>query len=91
MSFVDGKTNKVDICTLLQELEYLQEWINEQDVDLVVDSVLNIILDNDIVELEPLANGPGGNHPWRFKKIVRGGRYDNLVDSDLLLLPNFPT
>jgi hypothetical protein len=29
MSFVDGETNKVDICKLLRELEHLQEQINE--------------------------------------------------------------
>jgi hypothetical protein len=68
MSFVDGKTNKVDICKVLQELEQLQEQINERDVDRVVDSVLNDVLDNDVSELEPRASGPEGNHPRRFGK-----------------------
>jgi hypothetical protein len=53
MSFVDGETNKVDICKILREVEQLQERINEQDVDRVVDSVLNDVLDNDVSELEP--------------------------------------
>jgi hypothetical protein len=47
MSFVDGETNKVDIRKLLQELGHLQERINERNVDQVVDSVLNDVLDND--------------------------------------------
>jgi hypothetical protein len=91
MSFVDGETNKVDICKILREVEQLQERINEQDVDRVVDSVLNDILDNDVSELEPCASGPEGNHPWRFGEMVGGGQYENLPDSDLLSLPNFPT
>jgi hypothetical protein len=91
MSFVDGKTNKVDIRKLLRELEHLQERINERDVDRVVDLVLNEVLDNDVSELEPCASGPEGNHPRRFGEMVGGGRYDNLPDSDLLSLPNFPT
>jgi hypothetical protein len=89
MSFVDGETNKVDIRKLLREPEHLQERINERDVDRVVDSVLNAVLDNDILELEPRASGLEGNHPRRFGEMVRGGRYDNLPDSDLLSLPNF--
>jgi hypothetical protein len=91
MSFVDGKTNKVDIRKLLRELEYLQERINERDIDRVVDLVLNDVLNNDVSELEPRATGPEGNHPRRFGKMVGGGRYDNLPDSDSLSLPNFPT
>jgi hypothetical protein len=91
MSFVDGETNMVDVCKLLRELEHLQERINERDVDRVVDSVLNDVLDNDVSELEPHASGPEGNHPWRFGEMVGGERYDNLQDSDLLSLPNFPT
>jgi hypothetical protein len=91
MSFVDGETNKVDIRKLLGELEHLQERINERDVDRAVDSVLNDVLDNDVSELEPRASGPKGNHPRRFGEMVGGGRYDNLPDSDLLSLPNFPT
>jgi hypothetical protein len=90
ISFVDGETNKVDICKILQELEQLQEPINERDVDRVVDLVLNDVLDNDILELEPRASGPEGNHPWRFGKMLGGGQYENLLDSDSLLLPNFP-
>jgi hypothetical protein len=88
---MDGETNKVDICKFLQELEYLQERINKRDVDWVVDSVLNDVLDNDVLELEPRVSGPEGNHPRRFGEMVGGGRYDNLPDSDLLSLPNFPT
>jgi hypothetical protein len=91
MSFVDGETNKVDICKILRELEQLQEQINERDVDRVVDSVLNDVLDNDISELEPRASGPKGNHPRRFGEMLRGGRYENLPDSNSLSLPNFPT
>jgi hypothetical protein len=91
MSFVDGESNKVDICKLLRELEYLQERINERDVDRVVDSVLNDVLDNDVSELDPCASGREGNHPRRFGEMVGGGRYDNLPDSDSLSLPNFPT
>ena len=64
MFFVDGKTNKVDICKLLQELKLLQERINERDVDQIVNLVLNDILDNDVLELEPRASGSKGNHPW---------------------------
>jgi hypothetical protein len=66
----------------------LQERINEQDFDRVVDLVLNDVLDNDVSELEPRASGPEGNHPWQFRKMLGGGRYENLTDSDLLLLPN---
>jgi hypothetical protein len=91
MSFVDGETNKVDIRKLLREVEHLQKRINERDVDRVVDSVLNDVLDNDVSELEPRASGPEGNHPRWFGEMVRGGRYDNLPDSDSLSLPNFPT
>jgi hypothetical protein len=91
MSFVDGETNKVDICKFLRELEHLQERINERDVDRVVDSVLNDVLDNDVSELEPRASGPEGNHPRQFGEMVGGGRYDNLLDLDSLSLPNFPT
>ena len=90
MSFMDGKTNKVDICKLLQVLEHLQEWINERIIDWVVDSVLNDVLNNDVSELEPPASGPEGNHPQWFGKIVGSGWYDNLLNSDLLSLPNFP-
>jgi hypothetical protein len=91
MSFVDGETNKVDIRKLLRELEYLQEQINKRDVDRVVDSVLNDVLDNDVLKLEPRASGPEGNHPQRFGEMVGGGRYDNLPNSDSLSLPNIPT
>jgi hypothetical protein len=91
MSFVDGETNKVDIPKLLRELEHLQEQINERDVERVVDSVLNDILDNDVSEIEACASGPEGNHPRQFGEMVGGGRYDNLPDSDSLSVPNFPT
>jgi hypothetical protein len=91
MSFVDGETNKVDIRKLLRELEHLQERINERDVDRVVESVLNDVLDNDVSELEPHVSGPEGNHPRQFGEMVGGGRYDNLLDSNSLSLPNFPT
>jgi hypothetical protein len=91
MSFVDGETNKVDICKILRELEHLQERINERDVDRVINSILNDVLDNDVSELEPCASGLEGNHPRRFGKMVGGGRYDNLPNSDSLSLPNFPT
>jgi hypothetical protein len=57
-------------------MEQLQERINERDVDRVVDSVLNDVLDNDA---------------WQFRKMLGGGRYENLSDLDSLLLPNFPT
>jgi hypothetical protein len=69
----------------------LQERINERDVDRVVDSVLNDVLDNDVSELEPRVSEPEGNHPWRFGKMVGGGQYGNLPDSDSLSLPNFLT
>jgi hypothetical protein len=62
MSFVDGETNKVDICKILRELEQLQERINERDVDRVVDLVLNDVLDNDVSELELRTSGTEGNH-----------------------------
>jgi hypothetical protein len=91
MSFVDGETNKVDICKLLRELEHLQVRNNERDVDRVVDSILNDVLDNDVSELEPCASGRKGNHPQQFGEMVGGRRYDNLPDSDSLSLPNFPT
>jgi hypothetical protein len=90
MSFVDGETNKVDVYQLLRELEHLQERINERDVDQVVDSVLNDVHDNDVSEIEACASGSKGNHPRWFGKMVGGGRYDILPDSDLLSLPNFP-
>jgi hypothetical protein len=89
MSSVDGETNKVDICKLLWELEQLQERSNEWDVDRVVDSILNDVLDNDVSELEPRTSRPEGNHPWRFGEMVGGGRHDDLSDSDSLSLPNF--
>jgi hypothetical protein len=70
MSFVDGKTNKVDIRKLLRELEHFQERINERDVDRVVDSVLNDVLYNDVSELEPCASGREGNHGGSGKRSV---------------------
>ena len=91
MSFVNGETNKVDTRKLLQELEHLQERIKVRDVDRIVDSVLDVLLSNDVAELEPLVSGPEGNYPQQFGKMVKGGGYDNLPDSDLLSLPNFPT
>jgi hypothetical protein len=63
----------------------------KQDVDRVVNSVLNDVVDNDVSELEPRTSEPEGNHPRRFKEMVGGGRYDNLLDLDSLSLPNFPT
>ena len=48
MSFVDGEINKVEIRKILQELKHLQEWINEEDIERVVDSILNDVLDNDV-------------------------------------------
>jgi hypothetical protein len=90
MSFVDGETNKVDICKLLRELEHLQERINERDVDRVVDSILNDVLDNDVSELEPRASGPEGNHPRRFGEMVGGGRYDNLPRFGFVITAKFP-
>ena len=89
ISFMDGKTNKVDTCKLLQELEYLQEQIKVQNVDQVVDSVLDVLLDNDVMESKPRVSGPKGNHPRQFREMVGGGRYDNLPDSDSLSLPIF--
>ena len=68
----------------------MQERINERNFDQVVDSILNDVLDNDISELETLVSGPDSNHPWQFGKVLGGGRYENLLDSDSLLLPNFP-
>lgn len=91
MSIVDGETNKVDVRKLLEELQHLKEQIKIRDVDGVVGSVLDQLLDNDIVESEPRASGPEGNHPRRFGELVGGGGYDNLPDSDSLSLPNFPT
>jgi hypothetical protein len=40
--------------------------------------------------LEPCASGPEGNHSWQFGEMLGGGRYENLPNSDLLSLPNFP-
>ena len=91
MSFVDGEINKVNIHKLLRKLEHLQEWINEWDVYRVVDLILNDVLDNDVLELEPRTSRPEGNHLRWFREIVGGGQYDNLPDSDLLSLPNFLT
>jgi hypothetical protein len=53
MSFVDEESNKVGICKILRELEQLPQQINARDVDRVVNSVLNDVLDNDVSELEP--------------------------------------
>jgi hypothetical protein len=88
---VDGETNKVDIRKILREMEQLQQQINQRDVDRVVDSILNDVLNNDVSELEPCASGPKGNHSRRFGEILGGGQYANLLDSDSLSLPNFPT
>ena len=63
MSIVDGETNKVDIRKLLHELEYLKERIKIRDVDRVVGSILDELLDNDVVESEPSTSGLEGNHP----------------------------
>ena len=90
MSFVDGETNKVDIRKRLQELEHLQERIKIRDVDWVVDSVVNIILDNDVSESEPCASGLKSSHPRRFGEMVGSRQYEDLSDSDSLSLPNFP-
>ena len=78
MQFVDGKTNKVDIHKLLYELEYLQERIKIRDIDLVVNSIVNVILDNDVSESEPRTSGPKVSHPWRFGEMVGGRRYEDL-------------
>ena len=91
MSIVDGETNKVDVRKLLEELQHLKKQIKIQDVDRVVGLVLDQLLDNDIAESEPRASGPKGSHPRRFGELVEGGGYDNLLDSDSLSLPNFPT
>jgi hypothetical protein len=91
MSFMDGETNKVDIRKILRELEQLQERIKKRDVDRVVDLVLNEVLDNDVSELEPRASGPEGNHPRRFGEMLGSRQYENLPNSNLLSLPNFPT
>ena len=91
MYIVDGKTNKVDVRKLLEELQHSKEQIKIRDVNRVVGSVLDELLDNDIAESEPRASGPEGNHPWWFGELVGGGRYDNLPDLDSLSLPNFPT
>ena len=66
-----------------------KEWINERNVDRVVDLVLYGELDNNVSELEPCASGLEDNHLRRFGKMVGGGRYDNLPNSNSLSLPNF--
>ena len=91
MSIVNGETNKVDVPKLLEELQHLKKQIRTQDVDRVVGSILDQLLDNDIAESKPHASGPEGSHPRWFGELVRGGGYDNLPDSDSLSLPNFPT
>jgi hypothetical protein len=91
MSFVDKKTNKMDICKVVWELEQLQQQINEQDVDQVIDSVLNDILNNDLTETEPRLSGPEVSNPRWFGVTLVGGQYENLPKSDCLSLPNFPT
>jgi chromosome segregation ATPase len=91
MSFVDDETKKVDIHKLLQEIEQLQQRISDYDVDCVVDSVLNDILDNDSIEMEQRPSGQEVTNPRRFGLALLGGTLENLLDSDSLLLPNFPT
>ena len=68
----------------------MQERIKIRDIDRVVNSVLDELLDNDVAELESHASGSEGNHPWRFGEMVGGGGYDNFSDSNSLSLPNFP-
>jgi hypothetical protein len=91
MSFVDEETNKVDIRKVLQELEQLQQRISDRDVDRVVDSVLNVVLNNDSTEMERPPSGQEVTNPRRFGLALLGGTSENLLESDSLLLPNFPT
>jgi hypothetical protein len=66
MSFVDKKTNKVDICRVLQKLEQLQQQFNERDIDRVVDLVLNDVFDNDLTKMEQPPYGPQITNPRWF-------------------------
>jgi len=91
LSVVDGESNKVDTRKLLQELEQLKEQKELRDVDRVVDSVYEELLDNDVLESEPRMSGPEGNLTERFGEMDGGGGLDNLPDSDSLSLPNFGT
>ena len=61
LSVVDGESNKVDTRKLLQELEQLKEQKELWDVDRVVDSVYEELLDNDVLESEPRMSGPEGS------------------------------
>jgi hypothetical protein len=91
MSFVDDETKKVDIHKPLQEIEQLQQRISDRDVDRVVDSVLNDVLDNDSPEMEQGPSGQEVTNPHWFGLALLGGTSENLLNSESLSLPNFPT
>jgi hypothetical protein len=67
----------------------LQQQINKQDVDRVVDSILNDVHDNDLTKINPRLSGPEVSNPRWFGAKLVGGRYENLLELDLLLLPVF--
>ena len=51
----------MDIRKVLQELDHLKERIKIRDIDQIVGSVLDELLDNDVIESESRASGPEGN------------------------------
>jgi hypothetical protein len=89
-SFVDGITNKVDICRVLRELEQLQQQFNECDVEWIVNSISINIFNNDLTEMDQIPSGPQLTNPRRFGLALVGGPSENLMESKTLLLPNFP-
>jgi hypothetical protein len=89
MSFVDEETNKVYICKVLRELEQLQQRISDCDVDRVVDSVLNDVLDNDSTKMERPPSGQEVANPRWFDLALLCGTSENLLESDSLSLTNF--
>jgi hypothetical protein len=84
MSFVDEETNKVYICKVLRELEQLQQRISDCDVDRVVDSVLNDVLDNDSTKMERPPSGQEVANPRWFDLALLCGTSENLLESDSL-------
>jgi hypothetical protein len=90
-SFVDGITNKVDICRVLRELEQLQQQFNECDVEWIVNSISINIFNNDLTEMDQIPSGPQLTNPRRFGLALVGGPSKNPMELDSLSLPNFPT
>jgi hypothetical protein len=71
-------------------LEQLKQQFNDRDIDRIVNSILNVVLDNELTEMERPPNRPQLVNQRRFGLALVGGPSENLMESKTLLLPNFP-